>query len=158
MSGDVFRIARIDLDEASVGRRGADVEHERAVAIFDLIESNRFAPVGDKGGPYHLRLGVAEGRIELDIARADGAAVGRVTLPLAGFRRTIRDYFTVCESYYEAIKRASPQRIETLDMGRRALHDEGSAELRERLGDRVAIDHDTARRLFTLICVLHARG
>jgi uncharacterized protein (UPF0262 family) len=152
------RIARIELDERSVGRRGADVEHERAVAIVDLIESNSFAPMGDAGGPYNLRLGVEEGRLTLDISREDGAAVARVLLPLAAFRATIRDYFTICESYYDAIKHATPQRIETLDMGRRAVHDEGSTLLQERLAERVAIDHDTARRLFTLICVLHVRG
>ena len=152
------RIARIELDERSVGRRGADVEHERAVAIVDLIESNSFAPVGDEGGPYNLRLGVEEGRLAFDISREDGAAVARVLLPLAAFRATIRDYFTICESYYDAIKHATPQRIETLDMGRRAVHDEGSTLLQERLAERVAIDHDTARRLFTLICVLHVRG
>jgi uncharacterized protein (UPF0262 family) len=158
MSDARFKIARIDLDERSVGRRGADVEHERAVAIFDLLESNRFEPVGDRGGPYHLRLGLEESRLVFEVSREDGEEVGRVRLPLAAFRSTIRDYFTVCESYYEAIKHATPQRIETLDMGRRALHDEGSALLRERLKGRLAIDHDTARRLFTLLCVLHVRG
>ena len=152
------RIARIELDERSVGRRGADVEHERAVAIVDLIESNSFAPVGDEGGPYNLRLGVEEGRLAFDISREDGTAVARVLLPLAAFRATIRDYFTICGSYYDAIKHATPQRIETLDMGRRAVHDEGSTLLQERLAERVVIDHDTARRLFTLICVLHVRG
>ena len=158
MSGGAFRVARIDLDERTVARRGADVEHERRVAIFDLIESNSFAPIGDHGGPYHLGLGVEESRLVFDVRREDGAAVGRVLLPLAGLRSVIRDYFTVCESYYEAIKHATPARIETLDHGRRALHDEGSVLLRERIADRIAVDHDTARRLFMLICVLHVRG
>ena len=125
---------------------------------LDLEQRAAVEPVGDSGGPYHLRLGIEEGRLVFDVAREEGGEVGRVRLPLAAFRSTIRDYFTVCESYYEAIKHATPQRIETLDMGRRALHDEGSALLRERLKGRLAIDHDTARRLFTLLCVLHVRG
>lgn len=155
---DRQRIANITLDESSVVRRSADVEHERAVAIFDLLEDNRFAPVGDYQGPYNLNLGIAENRLRFEI-RSDGDAVlGTVVLALSPFRRIVKDYFTVCESYFEAIKSASPSKIEAIDMGRRGLHNEGSQLLRERLDGKIEIDFDTARRLFTLICVLHIRG
>lgn len=155
---DRQRIADITLDESSVVRRSADVEHERAVAIFDLLEDNRFAPVGDYRGPYNLNLGIAENRLRFEI-RGDGDAVlGTVVLALSPFRRIVKDYFTVCESYFEAIKSASPSKIEAIDMGRRGLHNEGSQLLRDRLDGKIEIDFDTARRLFTLICVLHIRG
>lgn len=158
MSDTKKRIVKIELDDPGIVYRTRDVEHERAVAIYDLIESNRFAPVGHEGGPYHLVLGIAENRAVLDIRTADGEAVGEVLLPLASLRRVIKDYFVVCESYYQAIKRLSPTQIEAIDMGRRALHNEGSEILRERLASRIEIDQDTARRLFTLVCVLHVRG
>jgi uncharacterized protein (UPF0262 family) len=152
------RIADITLDERTVVRRNADIEHERAVAIFDLLEENRFEPVSGVAGPFHLRLGIEENRLVLDIRDVKGKALERVLLPLTPFRSIVKDYFLVCESYYNAIKTASPSRIEAIDMGRRALHDEGSELLRERLAERVAIDFNTARRLFTLLCALHIRG
>lgn len=152
------RIVKIELDDPGIVYRTRDVEHERAVAIYDLIESNHFAPVGHDGGPYHLVLGIAENRAILDIRTADGAPVSEVPLPLSSLRRIIKDYFVVCESYYQAIKTLSPTQIEAIDMGRRALHNEGSEILRERLASRIEIDQDTARRLFTLVCVLHVRG
>lgn len=151
-------IVNITLDERSVVRRNPDVEHERAVAIYDLLEENHFAPVGDYEGPYSLHLAIEENRLLFDIRTEAETRLGTVTLPLSPFRRVIRDYFTICESYFEAIKTASPSRIEAIDMGRRGLHNEGSELLRERLSEKVAVDFDTARRLFTLICVLHIRG
>jgi len=151
-------IANITLDEATVVRRSPDVEHERAVAIYDLLEENRFAPVGDFHGPYNLHLALQENRLLFDIRSEAEAALGTVTLPLSPFRRIVKDYFAVCESYFEAIKTASPSKIEAIDMGRRGLHNEGSELLRERLDGKIEIDFDTARRLFTLICVLHIRG
>ncbi len=151
-------IAKISLDETSVVRRSPDVEHERAVAIFDLLEENHFAPVGDYVGPYSLRLAIEENRLLFHIDNDVDVALGTVTLPLSPFRRLVKDYFTVCESYFEAIKSASPSRIEAIDMGRRGLHNEGAELLCERLGGKIGIDNDTARRLFTLICVLHIRG
>ena len=157
MTGGEFRLTKIDLDERSVLRRSPDVEHERAVAIVDLLDGNHFAPAGHPGGPYHLTLSIADNRLVLDIAHENGAVVDRLQLPLLPFRKIVRDYFTVCESYYEAIKKSGPSRIEALDMGRRALHNEGSTQLQSRLAERVEIDFDTARRLFTLICVLHIR-
>ena len=157
--GDVSRrIAKVTLDERTVVRRSPEVEHERAVAIFDLIEENRFAPIGDHGGPYSLHLGIEENRLVLDIRTEGDDPLGKVILALSPFRRVVKDYFTVCESYYHAIKRASPSQIEAIDMGRRGLHDEGAALLRERLAGKIDLDSNTARRLFTLICVLHIRS
>jgi len=152
------RIVKIDLDERTVVRRNPDVEHERAVAIFDLLEENHFEPVGAFDGPYHLLLAIEENRLVFDIRAEAGDPLAKVTLPLTPFRTVVKDYFTVCESYYTAIKRASVTQIEALDMGRRALHNEGSDLLRERLEGKIALDQNTARRLFTLICVLHIRG
>ncbi|GAB4174760.1 MAG: UPF0262 family protein [Thalassobaculales bacterium] len=152
------RIVRLTLDERTVLRRSPQVEHERAVAIYDLIEDNHFQPVGDYTGPYHVRLGIEENRAVFDIRTEADESLGKVQLPLLPFRRIVKDYFAVCESYYQAIRRATPSQIEAIDMGRRGLHDEGSRLLRERLEGKVAIDHATARRLFTLLCVLHIRG
>ncbi len=158
------RLVRITLDDRSVVRRSGDVEHERAVAIYDLLEENHFAPVGDFAGPYGLHLRIEEGRLLFEIyegtAEGEGEAAKLATVPLAlgPFRRIVKDYFTVCESYYEAIKTASPSKIEAIDMGRRGLHNEGAEALRERLAGRIDIDENTARRLFTLLCVLHIKG
>lgn len=151
-------IIKITLDEHSVVRRSPEVEHERAVAIFDLIEENVFAPVGDFSGPFCLNLAIEENRLIIDIRSADEQPLVKVGLALSPFRRVIKDYFTVCESYYAAIRRASPSQIEAIDMGRRGLHNEGSELLRERLNGKIELDTNTARRLFTLICVLHFRG
>ena len=152
------RIDQITLDEHSVVRRNADIEHERAVAISDLLDDNSFAPVSGARGPFHVHLGIEENRLALDIRAADGTPLERVVLPLSPFRSIVKDYFLVCESYYNAVKTANPSRIEAIDMGRRGLHDEGSELLRERLAERVMVDFNTARRLFTLLCVLHIRG
>ncbi len=152
------RIAKITLDEKTVVRRNADIEHERAVAIFDLLEENSFAPVAGYDGPFHLDLAVEDNRLVLDIRGTDDVSRERITLSLAPFRGIVKDYFLICESYFAAIKRASPTQIEAIDMGRRGLHNEGSELLRGRLADKVAVDLGTARRLFTLVCVLHIRG
>ena len=158
MSESRHRIVKIDLDERTVVRRNPDVEHERAVAIFDLLEENHFEPTGEFSGPYHLFLGIEENRLVFDIQTETGEPLTKVLLPLTPFRTVVKDYFTICESYYTAIKRASVTQIEALDMGRRALHNEGSDLLRERLEGKIGLDQNTARRLFTLICVLHIRG
>ncbi len=150
-------IVNVTLDEKSVVRRSPDVEHERAVAIYDLLEQNTFAPLGDYQGPYSLHLRLEETRLILDIRDESESRLGQVGISLSPFRRIIKDYFTVCESYFEAIKTASPSKIEAIDMGRRGLHNEGSELLQERLSDKVTMDFDTARRLFTLVCVLHIR-
>jgi uncharacterized protein (UPF0262 family) len=153
-----LRIAKITLDEKTVVRRNADIEHERAVAIFDLLEENSFAPVAGYDGPFHLDLGIEDSRLVLDIRGTDEVSRERIVLSLAPFRGIVKDYFLICESYFAAIKRASPTQIEAIDMGRRGLHNEGSELLRERLAEKVVLDLNTARRLFTLVCVLHIRG
>ena len=159
MSGSgTKRLVHVVLDEASIGRANPDVEHERAIAIYDLIEENLFEPSGDDGGPYKLRIALAENRLVLDVAHEDGSPVIVHMLSLTPFRRVVKDYFLICESYYSAIKTESPSRIEAIDMGRRGLHNEGSELLVERLKDKINIDFDTARRLFTLICALHWKG
>ena len=152
------KLVSITLDENSIGRSGPDIEHERAVAIYDLIEQNSFAPDGHDGGPYALHLSMAESRLVFDIRLADGTPVTAHLLSMTPFRKIVKDYFMICDSYYAAIRTATPDRIEAIDMGRRGLHDEGSNILMDRLKDKVAIDFDTARRLFTLICVLHWKG
>lgn len=157
-SNTARRLMDVVLDE-SIGRSTPDVEHERAVAIFDLVEENCFHPVGDTGdGPYRLNLSLADSRLVFDISREDGAPVVTHILSLTPFRRIVKDYFMICESYYEAIRTASPSQIEAIDMGRRGLHNEGSQTLKDRLDGKIEMDFDTARRLFTLVCVLHWRG
>jgi uncharacterized protein (UPF0262 family) len=152
------RLVAVKLDEGSIGRSNPDVEHERAIAIYDLIEENVFEPVGHEGGPYALHLAISENRLVFDIRGADGAPVVAHLLSLTPMRRLVKDYYLLCESYYNAIRTATPSQIEAIDMGRRSLHDEGSEILRTRLKDKVHFDFDTARRLFTLICVLHWKG
>ena len=153
-----YRITAITLDDASVVRRTRAIEQEREVAIYDLLEANQFKLSGSDGGPYRLHLSVEENRLAFDLALEDGAPHGKILLSLTPFRGLIRDYFLVCDSYYKAIRTAPPSQIESLDMGRRALHDEGAELLRSRLAGRIECDFDTARRLFTLICVLHLKG
>jgi uncharacterized protein (UPF0262 family) len=153
-----WRIAGITLDEHTVVRRSPDIEHERAVAIFDLLEENHFKPASGGTGPYHLHLSIEENRLNIEVCSVPNGASETIVLPLAPFRGIVKDYFMICESYYEAIRRSSLAQIEAIDMGRRSLHNEGSSLLMERLADKVTIDLDTARRLFTLICVLHLRG
>jgi uncharacterized protein (UPF0262 family) len=155
---DKDRLVAITLDEQSIGRSNRDVEHERAVAIYDLVEQNTFAPIGHEGGPYALHLSLAENRLAFDIRLADGTPVVTHLFSLTPFRRIVKDYFLICDSYYAAIRTATPDRIEAIDMGRRGLHDEGSRILMERFKRKVRVDFDTARRLFTLICVLHWKG
>ena len=152
------RLVAVTLDEASIGRSGPDVEHERAVAIYDLLEANFFAPETDACGPFKLRLSITGTRLVFDIRDADDGPVVAHLLSLSPLRRIVKDYFMICDSYYAAIRTATPDRIEALDMGRRALHDEGSQLLMDRLKRKVKVDFDTARRLFTLICVLHWKG
>ncbi|MDR3496206.1 MAG: UPF0262 family protein [Ancalomicrobiaceae bacterium] len=152
------RLIEVVLDPDSIARAAPDVEHERAVAIYDLIEENSFEPLGHAGGPYRLRISLVERRLVLDITEADGAPVVIHILSLTPFRRVVKDYFLVCESYYSAIRTLAPSQIQSIDMGRRGLHDEGSQILRERLKDKITVDFDTARRLFTLICALHWKG
>ena len=155
---DKARLVDIELDE-SIGRSTPDVEHERAVAIFDLIEENSFSPVGDDGaGPYRLKLSLAEARLVFAISRGTGEVVVTHILSLTPFRRIVKDYYLICESYYEAIRNSTPSQIEAIDMGRRGLHDEGSQTLKDRLSGKIDVDFGTARRLFTLVCVLHWRG
>ena len=153
-----FRLAAIVLDERTIVRRTREIEQERDIAIYDLLESNHFHPEGSPGGPYKLVLGIEENRLTFEIALEDDTAHGKIMLSLTPFRRVIKDYFLICESYFKAIRNAPPSQIEALDMGRRGLHDEGSVLLRERLKGKIEIDHDTARRIFTLICVLHLKG
>jgi uncharacterized protein (UPF0262 family) len=155
---DKHRLVAVTLDESSIGRSNPDVEHERAVAIYDLIEENVFEPVGDENGPYALHLTITESRLVFDIRRADGEPVIAHFLSLTPMRRIVKDYFMICDSYYQAIRNATPSQIEAIDMGRRGLHDEGSRVLMERLKKKVRVDFETARRLFTLVCVLHWKG
>jgi uncharacterized protein (UPF0262 family) len=152
-----FRLCDVVLDD-SIGRSTPDVEHERAVAIFDLVEENSFTPLGHDGGPYKLRLSLVNARLVLTITTEGDDDVATHILSLTPFRRIIKDYFLVCESYYEAIKTATPSRIEAIDMGRRGIHNEGSQTLLDRLDGKIGVDFDTARRLFTLVCVLYWRG
>lgn len=156
------RIVRIELDERSLARATADIEHERKVAIYDLIEENFFEPIGGGDGPYELYLSLVENRLVFDVRRHDpaaagGAPIGQVHLSMSPFRKIIKDYFMLCESYYDAIRTAAPAQIETVDMARRAMHNEGSEILRERLTEKINLDLNTARRLFTLICSFHMR-
>ena len=144
------------LDETSLASASRDQEHERQVAIFDLLEANYFEPQDGPGGPYDLKIALIDNRLALDITGPDFQH--RHLLSLSPFRSVIKDYFLVCESYYDAIRNATPAQIEALDMGRRGLHNEGSTLLRTRLEGKVGTDVDTARRLFTLICALHWRG
>ena len=156
------RLVAVDLDERTILWRNADIEQERRVAIFDLLEQNHFQPVraypGDYAGPFRLNMRVMEGRLAFDISSEDGQLLESIVLGMASFRRIIRDYFAICDSYYSAIRDASPSQIETIDMARRGLHNEAAQLLMDRLEGKITIDFDTARRLFTLVCVLHIRG
>ena len=157
-SRDNNRLIDVTLDDVSIERATPDVEHERAVAIFDLIEENSFLPAGDKGGPYKLVIALIESRLAFRVTREDDEDVVTHLLSLTPLKRIIKDYFMICENYYDAIRTSSPSQIEAIDMGRRGLHNEGSETLQERLSGKIDIDFDTARRLFTLVCVLHWRG
>jgi uncharacterized protein (UPF0262 family) len=152
------RLVAVTLDEVTIGRSNPDVEHEREVAIYDLLEQNSFAPVGHAGGPYALHLSIDGNRLVFEIRLQDGKPVVAHLFSLSPLRRIVKDYYMICDSYYQAIRTATPDKIEAIDMGRRAIHNDGSHILIERLKDKVALDLDTARRLFTLICVLHWKG
>ena len=152
------RLTAVTLDETSIGRGNPDQEHERAIAIYDIVEKNAFAVPEGPPGPFHLRLSIVEGKLAFEIKEEAGAPVMIHYLSLSPFRRVIRDYRMVCESYYAAIRTASPTQIEAIDMGRRGLHNEASELLQQRLDGKVDVDFDTARRLFTLIFALHWRG
>lgn len=156
------RIAHIELDEATILWRSPEVEQERQVALRDLESDNRFMPLraAERGhqGPWSLQLAVAEGRLTMGLRDAAGRDAGAIGLGLARFRRVVREYFAICDSYYKALRKASAQELETIDMARRAIHDRATRQLLEALEDKVEIDFATARRLFTLICVLHIKG
>ena len=151
------RIVNVFLDHRTVVRRQPEVDHDRAVAIFDLLEENFFDLVGGLDGPYNLHLSVEENRLLFGVCDEADYPVTDFSLAISNFRSIVKDYFVICDSYYDAIKVATPSRIEAIDMGRRGLHNEGSQVLQDRLAPYVKIDFDTARRLFTLICVLHQR-
>jgi uncharacterized protein (UPF0262 family) len=152
------RLISVTLDENSIGRGSADQAHERAIAIYDLIEDNSFALAGHYGGPYALTISLVDAKLVFDIKDESGANVVTHILSLTPFRRILKDYFLICESYYAAIRTATPSRIEAIDMGRRGLHNEGAQLLGERLKGKIETDADTARRLFTLITALHWKG
>lgn len=156
------RLIDITLDDATILWRNADIEQERRVAIFDLLEGNHFAPQREQAdgyaGPYKLHLAVQEGRLVLDIAREDGSPLETLILALGRFARPIRNYFAICDSYFQAIRTSTASQIETVDMARRGVHNEAAELLMERLDGKIAVDFDTARRLFTLICVLHIKA
>ena len=155
---DADRIVAVTLDDRTVARRGPEIERERKVAIFDLVEDNTFTLDGrDAQGPYALHLSIEDNRLVFDVRTEDATPVVAIGLSLSPFRKVVKDYWQICESYYDAIKHAMPSRIEAIDMARRGLHNEGSDLLRERLAGKVAVDDNTARRLFTLLCVLHLR-
>jgi uncharacterized protein (UPF0262 family) len=152
----IHRLKSVELDEESLSAVSRDQEQERQIAIFDLLEDNYFAPEGAAGGPYDLRMSLVDNRLVLEV-KAPGYEKSHI-LSLSPLRGLIRDYFIICESYYQAIRNATPQQIEALDMGRRGLHNEASELLMSRLKGKIDTDLDTARRLFTLICALHRRG
>lgn len=157
--GESERLIAVTLDEASLGHNNSEVGHEREVAIFDLLEKNNFTLEGhEQGGPYTLHLSLADNRLVFSVADADHGPLKDVMLSLSPFRRIVKDYFLICDSYYAAIKTQPASKIEAIDMGRRGLHDEGSHLLMERLRGKIAVDIATARRLFTLLCALHWKG
>ena len=153
------RLVEITLDEGSISRSAnANVDHERQVAIYDLLDHNSFELEDRDEGPYKLVLGTLDDRLVFNVHNEHGEQLVAHVLSFTPLKRVIRDYFIVCDSYYEAIKSAPPSRIQAIDMGRRGLHDDGSKILAERLKGKITVDHDTARRLFTLICSLHWKG
>lgn len=156
------RIADLTLDESTLLKRSREAEQEREVALRDLVAESSFAPVRsvERGheGPWSLKLALEDGRLAMSIRDRDRVECETVGLGLTRFRRVVREYFAICDSYYKALRKASPQEIETVDMARRAIHDRGTRQLREALEGKVETDFATARRLFTLICVLHIRA
>ncbi|MCF3933939.1 UPF0262 family protein [Acuticoccus sp. M5D2P5] len=152
------RLVVVTLDETSIERGNPDVEHERAIAVYDLLEENHFRPLDSPPGPYRLHLAIRENRLVFNLATEDGTGFMTHILSLKPLRKVVKDYFLICESYFSAIRSAAPAQIEAIDMGRRGVHNEGSRLLIERLEGKIEVDHDTARRLFTLICALHFKG
>ncbi len=152
------RLIEVRLDERLARARSPDVEHERAVAIHDLLQENRFSVPAHMPGPYRLTLSIMNQRLLFDISNEQRQPLVIIGLALSPFRRVVRDYFRICESYYDAIRHAPIHRIEPIDMARRAIHDEGAGLLMQRLQGKIEVDHDTARRLFTLLAVLHWKG
>lgn len=152
------RLISVTLDENSIGRGSADQEHERAIAVYDLIEENSFSLVGHDGGPYALAISLVDARLVFDVRDETGAQVVTHILSLTPFKRILKDYFMICDAYYAAIRTATPSRIEAIDMGRRGMHNEGAQLLAERLKGKIEVDADTSRRLFTLITALHWKG
>ncbi len=156
------RIISVELDEKTIVWRNADVEQERRIAIFDLLEENHFAPQRaypcGYTGPYRVRLRVEEGRLGIEIGREDSEILETIVLGLTSFRRAIKDYFAICDSYFQAVRQSSPQQLETIDMARRGVHNQAAEMLVGRLKGKIDVDFDTARRLFTLICVLHIKN
>ena len=150
------RIIDIELDERTIIRRNEDVEQEKRIAIFDILEGNHFDPAGHQG-PFRIYLRVEDNRLAIDLKDQRGRMLDTIRLGLARFRRLIRDYFAICDSYYKAVRSDAPHRIEAVDMARRAVHNEAAELLKECLEGRIDLDFDTARRLFTLICVLHIK-
>ena len=155
---DSHTLVSVHVDLATIGRGEETVEHERRVAIADLLDANKFYPVGSEEGPYDLRLAIEDERLVFDIKREDGTPVRVFVFSLGPLRRIIKDYFVICEGYYAAVRDAPLGQIEAIDMGRRGVHNEGSTLLKERLEGKIEVDFDTARRLFTLICALHRRA
>jgi uncharacterized protein (UPF0262 family) len=152
------RLVSVSLDEASINRGAADQEHERQIAIYDLIDENSFALPGRDAGPYGLKIALQDAKLVLEITEESGAPVVAHILSLTPFRGLLKDYFMICESYYASIRTAMPSQIEAIDMGRRAIHNEAAELLLERLKGKIECDHDTARRIFTLVVALHWKG
>jgi len=152
------RLVEITLDQRSLGPANANIEHEREVAIFDILDGNAFAVDGMDVGPYRLNLAIADDRLQLTVRDEDSEPVASHQVPLTPLKRVMKDYFLVCDDYYAAVRTAPPARIQAIDLNRRTLHDEGSKILAEKLSGKVTVDADTARRLFTLLCALHWKG
>ncbi len=152
------RLVDISIDQKSLGRVSSNIEHEREVAVFDILDGNSFAIEGLSSGPYKLRLSTAEDRLTMGLSTEAGESLGQHVVPLTPLKRIMKDYFMVCETYYAAVRTAPPAKIQAIDVNRRALHDEGSAVLKEKLLPKITVDADTARRLFTLVCALHWKG
>ncbi len=158
MTGPSGRLLSVILDEASIGRGTPDQEHEREIAVYDLVAANAFGLPGQEGGSFQLKIALADSRLALEVSGADGLPIITHLLSLTPFRKVLKDYFLVCESYHAAIRTAAPAQIEAIDMGRRSLHNEGAQILTERLEGKIECDFDTARRLFTLVTALHWKG
>lgn len=156
MSEDHY-ISELHIDAETLAVTSPEMEHERRVAIFDLLEENSFQPIRSQSGPYIVNLSLVEDRLVFNIQRTNGMPRGEVSFSIKPFRRIIKDYFMICEAYHDAIRTATTAQIEAIDMGRRGLHNEGSRLLEDSLRNSVEVDFNTSRRLFTLICALHRR-